>query len=92
MITDTERARRFISEQEWIFAKTMADIPHFYCLKMYCGDPAEFLWFAQYLLQHSEPGFFYCTAYQYFHLDGWKYWIMDSTPESCDLINRARFG
>jgi hypothetical protein len=32
MTTSEDRARAFVDTQEWIFAKTMADIPHFYCL------------------------------------------------------------
>lgn len=44
-----ERARAFVGAQEWIFAKTMADIPHFYCLKKKCSDPMEFDWFVHFL-------------------------------------------
>ena len=30
MMSDKEKARAFVDAQEWIFAKTMADIPHFF--------------------------------------------------------------
>lgn len=51
-----ERARAFVGAQEWIFAKTMADIPHFYCLKKKCSDPMEFDWFVHFLTANSVPG------------------------------------
>ena len=82
------RARAFVESQKWIFAKTMADIPHFYCLKKCCPDPSEFEWFVQYLVANSVPDQFYGKTYQYYFLDNWKYWIMDENPADCDLINR----
>jgi len=85
---DEERARAFVSVQQWIFAKTMADIPHFYCLKHNSPGAAEFDWFVQYLVAHSVPGTFYGRMYQYLFLDDWKFWIMDDNPTDCDLINR----
>ncbi len=88
MMTDEERARAFVDAQEWIFAKMMADIPHFYCLKNNCPAPEEFDWFVRYMVAHSVPGTFYGRTYQYFYLGDWKYWIMDDTPGDCDLINR----
>ena len=87
-MSDDERARAFVNTQRWIFAKTMADIPHFYCLKKSCMAPKEFDWFVQYLVTHSVPGTFYGMTYQYLFLDEWKYWIMDENPADCDLINR----
>jgi hypothetical protein len=87
-MNEEERARRFVSEQRWIFARTMADIPHYYCLKMNSPDPSEFDWFVHYMVANSVPGYFYAKTYQYFYLDGWKYWIMDEDPGECDLINR----
>ncbi|MDO5322121.1 MAG: hypothetical protein Q4F39_07030 [Bacteroidia bacterium] len=85
-----ERARAFVSAQEWTFAKTMADIPHYYCLKSRTADCDEFLWFARLLTENSVEGEFYGKKYRYFFLDEWKYWMMDPTPEECDLINRER--
>ena len=87
-MTEIERARAFVEAQEWIFAKTMADIPHFYCLKMKCPDPSEFEWFVRYMVDKSVPGWFFAKEYHYFYLDGWKYWMMDRSEEECDLINR----
>ena len=90
MLTDEERrrAREFVDSQDWVFAKTMADIPHYYCLKSKCPNPDDFGWFVQLLVDNSVPGTFLGKTFQYFFLDDWKYWIMDASPEECDLINR----
>ena len=88
MMSDEEKAKAFVDAQQWIFAKTMADIPHFYCLKKKCSAPDEFDYFVQYLIAHSVPGTFYGKTYQYLFLGDWKYWIMDDNPNDCDLINR----
>ena len=88
MIDSEVRARAFVEAQEWIFAKTMANIPHFYCLKKKALDPDEFDGFVRYMDAHSVPGEFFGKTYHYYYLDELKYWIMDENPEDCDLINR----
>ena len=85
---DLERVHHFINRQEWHFAKTMPQIPHWYCLQKECDDKEEFLWFARYIQEHSKPGQFYGRTYKYFYLGQYKYWLMDPSPEECDLINR----
>lgn len=85
---DLERAQRFCYRAEWHFAKTMPQIPHWYCLLEECEDKDEFLWFARYVWEHSIPGEFCGRTYKYFYLGQYKYWLMDPSPEECDLINR----
>lgn len=88
--TDLTRVRNFIDTHEWHFAKTMPQIPHWYCLLKDKGDVEEFRWFADYIREHSVPGQFYGKTYYYYYLDGYKYWWMDATVEECDLINRDK--
>ena len=85
---DIARVRAFIDTHEWHFAKSMREIPHWYCLLKDKGDVDEFRWFAAYIREHSVPGRFYGKTYHYFRFDGYKYWWMDPTVEECDLINR----
>ena len=87
---ELQDARYFIDRAEWHFAKTMPQIPHWYCLLKEYDDKEEFTWFAKYIVEHSTPGQFYGKTYNYFFLDGYKYWIMDERPEDCDLINRDK--
>jgi len=87
---ELQDARFFVDRAKWHFAKTMADIPHWYCLLKECEDKEKFIRFAKYIVEHSVPGEFYGKTYQYLFLDDYKYWIMDESPEVCDLINRDK--
>ena len=82
--------RAFIDSHEWHFAKTMPEIPHWYCLLKDKGDLEEFRWFAAYIREHSVPGEYYGKTYYYYYLDGYKYWWIDGSVEECDLINRDK--
>lgn len=85
-----ERVRRFIETRTWHFAKTMPQIPHWYCLRNEDKDKEEFLWFAGYIREHSVPGTFYGKTYYYFYLGEYKYWWMEEKVEDCFLINRDK--
>lgn len=80
---------RFIESQQWIFAKTMADIPHWYCLKRNCENAEDWLWFVRLMDEYGVEGKFYGKTYKYFYWGDYRYWMMDPTPEECDLINRC---
>lgn len=88
---DFIRAKRFIEAHTWNFAKTMSSIPHWYCLREEFKDVEEFTWFVDFIRKHSREGQFYTRTYRYFYLGEYKYWDMDPTPESCDLVNRDKF-
>ena len=81
--------REFIDSSKWIFARTMADIPHWYCLLRDCEDRNLFLKFVRFMEEHSVTGTFCGKQYRYFYLDGYRYWHMDPSAEECDLINRC---
>lgn len=36
MMNDEEKARAFVDAQQWVFAKTMADIPNFFLFVSMC--------------------------------------------------------
>ena len=85
----TSLISRFIESQQWIFAKTMADIPHWYCLKRNCENAEDWLWFVRLMNEYGVEGKFYGKTYKYFYWGDYRYWMMDPTPEECDLINRC---
>lgn len=87
-IRDLIRVDGFIKSHVWHFAKSMPEIPHWYCLLKDKGDVEEFRWFANYIREHSEPGQFYGKTYYYYYHGGFKFWMMDEFPDQCDLINR----
>lgn len=90
-MNDFERAKRFIASHEWHFAKTMAHIPHWYCLRNDQRDFDRFKWFVKFIRENSREGRFYSKTFRYFYLNGYKYWDMDATPEVCDLVNRDQY-
>lgn len=79
----------FIESQSWIFAKTMADIPHWYCLKRNCDNAGDWDWFVRIMDKYGVEGSFCGKTYKYFYWGEYRYWMMDPTPEQCDLINRC---
>ncbi len=89
-IEDLLKVRQFIDTHEWHFAKTMPEIPHWYCLLRDKNDVEEFRWFAAHIRKYSKPGQFYGRTYYYYYFEDYKYWWMDDTVEECDLINRDK--
>lgn len=80
---------KFIENQKWIFAKTMADIPHWYCLKADYPDVDSWNFFVKFMREYGEDGEFCGKTYHYLYWGEYRYWHMDPTDEQCDLINRC---
>lgn len=88
------RLRDIITKADWIFAFTYAkSAPHEYCLaedkKRGNVPKTDMLLLAKAIWDYGykEP---YKTYLQtYVDIDEHKYWSMDPSPESTDLINRA---
>lgn len=91
MEADYRRIQQFIKVNKWNFAKTMAYIPHWYCLLKEYGNQKEFTWAVDFMRKNGRPSKFGNTVYRYFYLNGYKYWDMDPTPEECDLINSDKY-
>jgi len=91
-LTDDElkRLRIFIDGSKWIFAKTMPDCPHFYCLLKNTPElEDEYVWFAQLIRNKGYYMMFYERKVRYLDLDDWRYWTEDADVQDTDLINRA---
>lgn len=87
-LTDADIAA-FIEANEWRFAKTMARIPHEYCLKEKCGDPEMFERFVMHIRRHGYTGQFFRKTFVYFDVGPHQYWTMGSPLHETILINRA---
>lgn len=87
-LTDTDIAA-FIEANEWKFAKTMARIPHAYCLKEKCTDPEMFERFVMHIRKHGYVGKFFTKTFVYFDVGQHQYWTMGSPLHETILINRA---
>ena len=67
----------------------MPEIPHFWMVLKDARDPAEFDRFVRRLYAVGKPMRWRKTKVRlYLDIDGWRYWTMDPTIESTDLINR----
>jgi hypothetical protein len=90
-----ERARELRAQIEtlsFVFAKTLAHIPHWYTTQRSAraaGTEAAYSALFEAVQRYGVPGDFQGYRYRYLYPgDGWKYWYIPPIP----LINRARSG
>jgi hypothetical protein len=78
---------------EFQFAKTMARHPHSYTLLHKHWNYEKDLWFSmvEFIWNNSvKEHWKYGHYYNYYYANGYKYWSMDKTILTTDLINRAK--
>lgn len=77
---------KLIEQNKWIFAKTMAEIPHYYIVrdKLSDNDKKAFDEFDKYIKKNGYSKKFYSKQYLYFNIGNYKYWIIDN------ILNRAK--
>lgn len=81
-----EKFIKLIERNEWIFAKTMPEIPHYYIVRDNLSDEDQKL-FDEFKLFIKENGYtekFHTREYQYINIDGYKYWIIKN------ILNRQK--
>lgn len=88
-LTDAD-IKSFIAANTWKFAKTMARIPHAYCLKEKCTDQEMFERFVMHIRKHGYIGHFFKKTFVYLDFEGHQYWTMGSPLHETILINRAK--
>jgi len=65
-----------LESKDWIFAKTMADNPHWYSLRWQWSDDADFRRVLAAIRAHGETELFRGSKYKVLIVNGWKYWAM----------------
>ncbi len=85
-----EEIRVFIDRHEWVFAKTMPQIPHWYTLRRKAQSSEDFSAFVQEIRLRGVVRTFGRRTFTYLDFDGWTYWTMGEPVEDTILINRAR--
>ncbi len=85
-----DEVRKFIDDQEWVFAKTMPQIPHWYTLKRKARSEDDFAAFVQEIRLRGVVRPFGRRTFTYFDFEGWTYWTMGEPVADTTLINRAR--
>ena len=86
------RAKKFITENKWVFAKTMPENPHEYTVKTKLNEDGkkEFEWFVQYIRDNGIPKKFNKRKYIYLEIEDKHYWTMGWRPEATIIINRDK--
>lgn len=85
-----EEIRQFIGDHEWVFAKTMPQIPHSYTLRRKAKRDEDFSSFVQEIRFRGVVRQFGQRSFTYLDFDGWTYWTMGEPVENTTLINRAQ--
>lgn len=82
LIKDFEK---FINRNEWVFAKTMPELPHYYIIKdsLSENDKELFDKFEVFIRNNGYTAKFYSKEYTYFNIGNYKYWVMEN------ILNRA---
>jgi hypothetical protein len=76
MRTFSPEIRKFISQVEWVFAKTYAQTwPHHYIVKERV-DESLFIKLVAHIRENGYQSLFYRTPITYFDEDGMVYWTM----------------
>ena len=85
-----ESLNDFINSQEWISAKTMANValPHWFCMKALCDSEGAWDWFIRFIDMYGVQGTFCGKTCKYLYWGDYRYW-MDAALEEYDFINRC---
>jgi hypothetical protein len=78
--------RPYIAANEWRYAKTRPQNPHFYVLLVVSSDPYEHLRFLAWLQASEEVEDWGGKRFHYHEVDGWRYWAL--TNPNATIINR----
>jgi SWIM zinc finger len=83
-----EFVQQWLESQSWIFAKSRADNPHWYCLRRNADDEATFERIVEFIREHGVPYLWWGRHYLQYVAGEWAYWTMGSPIPQTVLINR----
>lgn len=81
--------RAWVAAGEWVFAKTMPDMPHWYTLREARQNDEAFNLAVQFVRENGRFGHWYGKPRRYYDLDGFTYWTMGWPIGETVLMNRA---
>jgi hypothetical protein len=79
--------RPYIDSQEWVFARTMPENPHFYVHLSKTTDWRSHLVVLLWIRAHGEVERFKGRDYRYQTVDGWRLWAMGPNDS---ILNKRR--
>lgn len=71
-----DEMRAFIAANQWKFAKTMPQTPHYYVVLQRATSQSDFLRFAARIRRTGYAHKFFRTTLKYLDVDEWCYWTM----------------
>lgn len=87
--SELTRAREFIRNCVWTFAKTYASFaPHEYIVKEKLNKDKDFEFLVNLIRMRGYPSRFGAREYIYLNIDGFKYWTMGNPLSQTKVINR----
>ena len=89
MVDMNEKIINFINSANWIFAKTMPENPHEYCLRRET-DETDFEEFIKLIRKEGYEQLYEGIIYICYNVGEHKYWTMGEPLEKTILINRAK--
>lgn len=82
----SNQLRQFLENSDWIFAKTMPEIPHKYIVRdsLSKKDKEIFDGFDVFIKKNGYPKKFFTKQYIYFDIGNYKYWVIGN------ILNRDK--
>ena len=83
-----EFVKQWLEDQRWIFARSLASNPHWYCWRREAADPKIFEQVVEHLREDGSPYLWWVSTYLQYVVGQHAYWAMGASVENTELINR----
>ena len=80
--------QRWLEARRWIFARSRASNPHWYCLRRDADDPKMFERVVEHLQEYGSPYVWWGSTYLQYVAGQFAYWTMGASVEDTVVINR----
>jgi hypothetical protein len=80
--------QRWLEAQRWIFARSRASNPHWYCLRRDADSPKMFEKVVEHLREFGSPYVWWGSTYLQYVAGQFAYWTMGAGVENTQIINR----
>jgi hypothetical protein len=84
-----DEMRAFIAANQWTFAKTMPECPHYYVVVERALSSFDCLRFVAQIRRTGYAHKFYSATMKYLDVDEWYYWSMGWPIDETEVLNRA---
>jgi hypothetical protein len=78
---DLQRVGTLLSAQQWIFAKTMPDNPHWYTLRKLWQRDEDFVWSVELIRRYGYEEIYESRPHTVLNVDDMKYWTMGAPSQ-----------